>query len=320
MNQSPGTQMAQKTMPLDDTLSSSNFILTEAAVVEALRRDTSVSLHPLLEHALLIYDSKGLVVLSQLYKNFINIACKADTPILVCTPTWRANQERLQSAGIEADVNREATKFLLGLRREFSPFASSIFIGGLLGCKNDCYKPEEALTAAQAENFHSWQSSKLAEAGVDFLLAATLPSVSEAVGMALAMQKTEIPYILSFVINSSGLILDGTELAMAFKEIDAATRHRRPLGYMVNCAYPSFLHPDRQSDFVLQRMLGFQANASSKNHYELDGSESLQMDDIKDWGKHMIALNKKYKIKILGGCCGTSLQHLEYLVNGIQHA
>ena len=198
-------------------------------------------------------------------------------------------------------------------------FAPRIFVGGLLGCKNDCYKPEEALTTAQAENFHAWQSSKLAGAGVDFLLAATLPSVSEATGIALAMQQTKLPYILSFVINSSGLILDGTELAMAFKEIDAATRGHRPLGYMINCAYPSFLHPERQSGFVLQRLLGFQANASSKHHSELDGSQSLQMDDIKDWGYHMIALNKKYKIKVLGGCCGTSSQHLEYLVNGITH-
>jgi S-methylmethionine-dependent homocysteine/selenocysteine methylase len=319
MNQNHGIQPVEKIMPLRDTISSSGFILTEAAVAEALRRDISVSLHPLLEHTLLIYDSKGVVVLGQLYKSFINIAHQADIPILVCTPTWRANPERLQSAGIEANVNRDAAEFLLGLRKGFPTFAPSVYVGGLLGCKNDCYKPEEALTTAQAENFHSWQCRKLAGAGVDFLLAATLPSVSEASGIALAMQQIKLPYILSFVIDSSGLILDGTELAIAFKEIDAATRNHRPLGYMVNCAYPSFLNPDRQSGFVFQRLLGFQANASSKDHSKLDGSETLQMDDIHDWGNHMIALNKKYKIKVLGGCCGTSCHHLEYLVDGIRH-
>jgi S-methylmethionine-dependent homocysteine/selenocysteine methylase len=318
MNQNPGIQPVEKIMPLRDTISSSDFILTEAAVVEALRRDISVSLHPLLEHTLLIYDSKGVEVLGQLYKSFINIAHQADIPILVCTPTWRANPDRLQSAGIKVNVNRDAAKFLLGLKEGFPTFAPNIVVGGLLGCKNDCYKPEEALTTAQAENFHSWQCRQLAGAGVDFLLAATLPSVSEAIGIALAMQQTKLPYILSFVINSSGLILDGTELALAFKEIDAATRNQRPVGYMVNCAYPSFLKPDRQSGFVFKRLLGFQANASSKDHSELEGSETLQMDDIHDWGNHMIALNKKYKIKVLGGCCGTSYQHLEYLVNGLR--
>ncbi len=319
MNQGPRIQPAKNSMPLEDTIRSSDVILTEAAVVEALRRDTSISLHPRLEHTLLIYDLKGVAVLGQLYKNFINIAYKADIPILVCTPTWRANPERLQSAGIEANVNRDAAEFLLDIKNGFPTFAPSIFVGGLLGCKNDCYKPEDALTTAQAENFHSWQSRKLAESGVDFLLAATLPSVSEATGIALAMQQTKLPYLLSFVINSSGLILDGTELAAAFKEIDGAARNHRPLGYMVNCAYPSFLNPHRQSSFVFQRLLGFQANASSKDHSELDGCERLQRDDIYDWGNHMIALNKKYKIKVLGGCCGTSCQHLEYLVKGIRH-
>ena len=188
MNQDPGIHLAKNSMSLLDTISSSDFILTEAAVVEALRRDISVSLHPLLEHALLIYDSDGGLVLGQLYKSFIDIAYKADIPILVCAPTWRANPERLQAAGIEANVNRDGAKFILSLKKGFPNFAHSIFVGGLLGCKNDCYKPEEALTTAQAENFHSWQSRKLAGAGVDFLLAATMPAVSEATGIALATQ------------------------------------------------------------------------------------------------------------------------------------
>jgi S-methylmethionine-dependent homocysteine/selenocysteine methylase len=319
MNPDPGVHPETIRMSLINTLSSSDFILTEAAVIEALRRDISISLHPLLEHALLIYDSKGVGALSQLYKSFINIAYKADVPILVCTPTWRANPERLQSAGIEANVNRDGAAFILGLKKEFPAFAPRIFVGGLLGCKNDCYKPEEALPTAEAESFHAWQISKLAAAGVDFLMAATLPSVSEAAGIALAMQRTKLPYIISFVINSSGLILDGTELAVAFEKIDNAAVDHGPLGYMINCAYPSFLHPERQSNFVLRRLLGFQANASSKDHCDLDSSETLQMDDIHDWGQYMLTLNKKHRITVLGGCCGTSPQHLEYLVNDLCH-
>ena len=319
MNPDPGALPESKRMSLINAIASSDFILTEAAVIEALRRDISVSLHPLLEHALLIYDSKGKAALRQLYTSFINIACKADVPILVCTPTWRANPERLQSAGVEANVNCDGAKFILGLKKEFPIFAPRIFVGGLLGCKNDCYKPEESLPTAQAESFHTWQINRLAAAGLDFLMAATLPSVSEATGIAQAMQKTKLPYIISFVINSSGQILDGTELAVAFEEIDRAASDHRPLGYMINCAYPSFLRPERQSDFVLRRLLGFQANASSKDHRDLDGSETLQMDDIHDWGQYMLRLNKKYSLKVLGGCCGTSFQHLEYLVNGLRH-
>ncbi|MGR3176452.1 MAG: homocysteine S-methyltransferase family protein [Candidatus Anammoxibacter sp.] len=194
---------------------------------------------------------------------------------------------------------------------------SNIFISGLIGCKNDCYKPEEALSLNEAKDFHSWQISKLANAGVDYLFAATLPCLSEAEGIALAMKATGTPYIISFVINSTGLILDGTNLDKAFTKIDSLTKDAPPLGYMINCSYPSFLKPKNQTEHVLKRLIGFQANASSKNHSELDNNTELQVNDINEWGEQMITLNKQYGIKILGGCCGTNVKHLEYIVKAI---
>jgi homocysteine S-methyltransferase len=79
--------------------------------------------------------------------------------------------------------------------------------GGLLGCKNDCCKPDEGLLKSKATAFHNWQITRLAQAGVDFLLAATLPALPEATGIALAMGETDIPFIISFVINKEGTIL-----------------------------------------------------------------------------------------------------------------
>jgi S-methylmethionine-dependent homocysteine/selenocysteine methylase len=52
---------------------------------------------------------------------------------------------------------------------------------------------------------------------VDFLLGATLPAVSEATGIAIAMAETNIPYIISFVINREGKILDGNSLRARVK-------------------------------------------------------------------------------------------------------
>jgi len=41
------------------------------------------------------------------------------------------------------------------------------------------------------------------------------------------------------------------------------------------------------------------------------------MDDPSEWGNLMIELNKRYGVKILGGCCGTGKQHLQYIVDHI---
>ncbi|MBW2605783.1 MAG: homocysteine S-methyltransferase family protein [Deltaproteobacteria bacterium] len=303
-------------MNIQEILDNHNLILTEAAVIESLRRSGNVNLHPRLENALLIYKEGDKEELSKLYHDFIALACNADVPITICTPTWRANQERISEAHISDDINGDAVKFFRHLKESWGAQAANIFIGGLIGCKNDCYKPDEGLSEHDAKVFHSWQIHRLARAGVDFLMGATLPAISEATGIALSMMETKLPYIISFVINREGKILDGNSLEHAFQEIDTACS-TPPLGYMINCAYPSFLHADKQPRSVLSRLIGYQANASSLDQSDLDGAGTLRTNDVSDWGKLMIELNKKYGVKILGGCCGTGHEHLRYIVRNI---
>ena len=290
-----------------------DLILTEAAVIEFLSRDKSCAMHPSLENALLLYDFYGMQALTNLYGRFLQIAQDAGLPIMLCTPTWRANQHRLSEAQIDKDVNYDAVHFLRKLVANLNTHHNEVFIGGLIGCKNDCYKPTESLSAEDAENFHSWQIRKLAAADVDFLMAATLPALSEAAGIARAMAQTRKPYIISFVINRRGNLLDGNRLADAVAAIDADFKSP-PLGYMINCAYPTFLDPVTQPEAVLRRLIGFQANASSLDHDQLDNSPTSKSDPVSDWGARMLALNRSQKIKILGGCCGTRFEHLEYIV------
>jgi S-methylmethionine-dependent homocysteine/selenocysteine methylase len=295
-------------------LAENDLILAEAAIIEALRRSGRVQLHPRLENVLLIYNRIGKTELSQLCSKYISVAHKARVPIFVGTPTWRANKERLSEAGVSSDVNKDAVAFMKELRGNWISWQENIPIAGLISCKNDCYKPVEGLSSQDAYDFHSWQIEKLAEAGVDFLLAPTIPTLPEATGIALAMAKTDIPYIISFVISREGTILDGNSLEHCFCEIDAACA-KPPLGYMINCAYPSFLNAQEQPELVVSRLIGFQANASSLDHADLNGSATLQVEDISDWGNEMLKLNRKYGVKILGGCCGTGRQHLQYIVD-----
>ncbi|MCF8106433.1 MAG: homocysteine S-methyltransferase family protein [Desulfohalobiaceae bacterium] len=67
----------------------------------------------------------------------------------------------------------------------------------------------------------------------------------------------------------------------------------------------------------MSRFIGYQANASSLDHEDLDEAGELQGEDISDWGERMIELNRRYGLRILGGCCGTGLEHLQYLVDNI---
>lgn len=306
-------------MNMEKLLQENDYLLMEAAVIETLRRSGQVELHSRLENALLIYDPTARYHLSELYDGFIGVAAEANVPIVLTTPTWRANRRRLAESQISSDVNGDAVRFLRQVQAQWGEQTDRIAVGGLIGCRNDCYRPEEGLSTADATAFHAWQVDRLAAAGADFLMAATLPALPEAAGMARAMEGTGLPYIISFVMDRRGLILDGTSLETAIGTIDAACQ-RPPLGFMINCAYPSFLNAASQPATVMRRLAGYQANASSRDHDELDGADGLQMDAREDWGERMIGLNRNYGVKILGGCCGTGLEHLRYITGHIDRS
>jgi S-methylmethionine-dependent homocysteine/selenocysteine methylase len=297
---------------MDELLRHNDVILMEASIAECMRRMEGIVLHPTLVHTPLIYEEPGKRALGELYQAYIDIAFEAGKPLLILTPTWRASYTRVHESGINEKINLDAAQFLRQLRDQQGARKGTIRIGGLIGCKNDCYRPEEGLSVAEAEEFHAWQLAQLKRGGVDFLIAQTLPSVVEAIGIAKAMGRTGLPYIISFVIARDGLVLDGTDLETAIRTIDDAS-NRRPLGYMVNCAYPTFLHAEEQPPDVFKRLIGYQANASSLDHCDLDGSTRLHQEDTQAWGELMLELNKKYGVKIIGGCCGTGPEHLRYI-------
>ncbi|MEK7992122.1 MAG: homocysteine S-methyltransferase family protein [Thiotrichaceae bacterium] len=297
-------------------LQNNELILMEAAIVEQLRWHSDVQLHPLLSNAPLIY-STAREPLKQLYQQYMEIAHNADLAFLMCTPTWRANQERIAQAGNNAfqHINSDAVKFLREIQQT-SLQADKVKIGGMMSCKNDCYQPDAGLSTDEAKQFHQWQVEALTDAGVDFLFAVTLPNINEAVGIAQAMETTDTPYIISFVIARDGTLLDGTPLHIAIERIDSATK-KPALGFMINCAYPSFLCADEQQSQIFERLIGYQANASSLDHCDLDNATQLESNTVQDWGNEMLRFNQQFGLKILGGCCGTSAAHLRYLVKHV---
>jgi len=302
-------------MNILQTIENSPLILTECAISERLRRKSDVQLHPLLFNTPLIYDQTGRKRLREIYGEYRETALQAKLPILLCAPTWRVDQARIQTAGFALTLNQDALQFMKGLQNEWQDAHSPFFAGALIGPKNDCYTPAEALTRSEAKAYHSWQIEELSAGRADIIIAQTMPSISEAAGMADALSQTSTPYIISFVINRFGRVLDNTPLSEAIKKLDDSVA-RPPAGYMVNCVYPTFLQATEQSPKLFERLIGIQANSSSKDHDQLDGSENLLQDPLSDWGDRMLELNRKFGVKILGGCCGTDNSYLHYLATG----
>lgn len=295
-------------------------IITEGSIIERLKREFNYPLDDLLSNSTMIYDDFGKLLLEKIYREYIDIALSSDIPIMLLTPTWRANKERTIKANVNMKtINTDAIAFVNDIRKSYGNFSDIIYIGGLTGCKGDAYKPEEALSENDAYYFHLEQMQILAVVGVDFLLASTLPAISEAKGIARAMSETKKDYVISFIIRDNGKLLDGTSLIEAINIIDRSVL-TPPLFYLTNCVHPDVLHKsfddlEDKDDILRKRLFGIQANASSKSPEELDTLEQLDADSPLDWAKGMVDLNKKYNLKILGGCCGTDAKFISSIVD-----
>ena len=196
-------------IPFPEFLERHPFILGEGAVIERLRRNSDLELDPFIVNSAFIYDESKRAALESIYRQYLDIGFQYDLPLLLSTPTWRASRERIENTGYGGkDVNGDNFRFLDALRHRYGAYAQKVVICGLLSCRGDAYSPSEALTATDAQEFHTWQTMMLAEAGVDFLLAATLPTLREAMGLASALGATGKPWLLNQFSQSSRDILN----------------------------------------------------------------------------------------------------------------
>lgn len=301
-------------------LESSQCVLGEGAVIERLRRAGDFELDPYIVNSAFIYDEHKRAALEKIYREYIETGLEYNLPLILSTPTWRASRMRIKDAGYEAlDVNADNFRFLDGLRRSYGKYSHKIIICGLMSCRGDAYAPRDALGVNEAREFHRWQAEKLADSGVDFTLAATLPALDEAKGLALALADTGKPYIISFIVRPEGTMLDGTPLKSAIAVIDEAA-DPGPLAYMINCSHASFtkaalMHEKNSSSMVRERIIGLFANTAALSPEDLNNSTDLVEEDPGTFGQSVAELNRTPGLKILGGCCGTDNRHIRALAS-----
>lgn len=294
------------------------IVLGEGSMYERLRRGGSEAFDPEIAHAGMLYDETGRQVLAATHREYLDIGQRYGLPMVAGTPTWRANANRVEkSAHAGKRVNTDGCLFMKELRDSYGPDAAPILIAGITGPMGDGYKPEEAPDTDTAVTFHQPQIEALADAGIDFCKVQTLPSFAEARGISRVLAETGLPYVMSFVIRRDGCLLDGTPLDLVIETIDNETR-RAPQGYNINCVHTSVFSSalitirDRNAA-AAARVQGIDANTSAKTPEELDGLTEIDTEAPEDFGSNVFALRRAFGIAYLGGCCGSSTEHIAAL-------
>lgn len=305
-------------MKFDECLKYRDKILMEGALGERLKREYGLKFDEQVAMAKLIYDKQGAAALSNLWNEYIRIAKRYQLPFMATTPTRRANQERIKLSGGTEKTISDNVDFLRNMQKNSG---IEMYVGGLMGCKGDAYTGEGALEEEEAFEFHRWAAECFGRAQVDFLYAGIMPVLSEAAGMAKAMESTGVPYIISFTIQQDGRLIDGTTITDAIQYIDEVTKIP-PVCYMTNCVHPRIVmkalnQPFNKNQVVKSRFMGIQANTSALSYAELDGAAELAGSEPEEFAEEMMQLRNVGNFKIWGGCCGTDNRHMECVARGL---
>jgi homocysteine S-methyltransferase len=227
------------------------------------------------------------------------------------TNTFGANRLKLSSYGLESqvrEINEAAARIARQVAGDDHLVAGAV---GPLGVRIEPYGPTSVDEAFQA--FHE-QMSALKAGGVDCFLLETfgdLAEIAQAVRAARAVDPT-MPVIAQMTIGVDGRTSYGAspeDLARTLDKLDVDV-----IGLNCSVGPQAILEAIEKMAAVTRKKLSAQPNAGMPRDV---GGRSMYMaspEYMASYARHLIQAGAK----IVGGCCGTTPDHIRSIVSGVR--
>ena len=262
---------------------------------------------------------EGVDVLRKYFQTYAQLAVKFEVGLILETATWRSSPDWGRSLGYEdqtlLEVNRQSVRLLEEIRAEYETEHTPIVISGCVGPRGDGYLPDAEMSEKEAEDYHRPQVESFADTASDLVSAITMNYVEEAIGIAQAARKADIPVVIAFTVETDAKLPTGQTLGDAIDRVDYATSGY-PAYFMINCAHPThFDQVINGSEPWAERIRGLRANASRMSHAELNEASELDIGDPIELGRQYSSLRRQQlkHLNVMGGCCGTDARHIEQI-------
>ncbi|HXE74628.1 MAG TPA: homocysteine S-methyltransferase family protein [Candidatus Xenobia bacterium] len=169
-----------------------------------------------------------------------------------------------------------------------------------------CFRPDLAPSAEQAKREYKEIFQVMKDAGADLVLLETVNSIGEARAALEVAKSLDLPCWVSFVCDQQGLLFTGETLAQASATLE-------PLGMdaiLVNCA-----PPDDISAGIRALSSSAKVPFGAYPHIgRFDPPEWYFTDEYPPARYQQVAAQWKHSgARILGGCCGTTPDHIAAL-------
>src|SRR6267142_233065 len=254
-------------------------------------------------------------IIKDIHSSFLKVGCD-----VVETDTFGATRVVLAEYDLQdktAEINIAAAKLAKEVAQQFSTKDKPRFVAGSIG-------PTTKLPSLGHIKFDDMvagyveQAGALIEGGVDVLLVETSQDLLQAkaalVGVFEAMEKAgkRLPVTVQVTLEATGTMLLGTEIGAALTALEPFDVDIIGL----NCA----TGPKEMNDAV--RYLGVNStkyisvlpNAGLPQNEGGRAVYKLKPDELAQYHKHFIT---DFGVRIVGGCCGTTPEHLKAVVEAV---
>ncbi len=249
--------------------------------------------------------------LIQLQKEYLNAGSD-----IILAPTFTANRIKLKEYGLEEKVG-EYNKGLVALSKQAVKEANVIdrlvYVAGDLTMTGEQLYPIGNLSFEELVDVYKEQVMHLLLAGVDLFIVETMMSLQECRAAVLAIKELcDLPFMVSLTFNEDGRTLYGTspEVAMVvLQELGAAA-----VG--VNCS----TGPEKLCQ-VVEKMCSVAhipviAKPNAGLPVLIDGKTVFSMGPEEFADKMNLLIEAG--ANVLGGCCGTTPEHIRLLSENLK--
>lgn len=255
-------------------------------------------------------------VVQDLHRSFLEVGCDG-----VTTNSFSASRHVLDEFGLGSDVveiNRAAAAIARGVCDEFATADKPRFAVGSVGPGTKLPSLGQITWDDILESYRL-QTVGLLEGRVDLLNVETSQDILQAKAAicaatdAMEQVGRRVPIICSVTIETTGTMLIGTEIAAALATLEPYDQVQ-VIG--VNCA----TGPQEMSEHVrylgsaCNRYLLVQPNAGLPQVVDGQPHYTLTPQELARWQVEFVEVDG---VNIVGGCCGTTPEHLAAVVEAI---
>ena len=231
---------------------------------------------------------------------------------IILTNTFGCNRHRLKLHNAQARVHELASAAAQLARKVADNAGRPVIVAGSVGPTGELFEPLGALTEAEAIDTFAEQIQGLKDGGADVAWIETMSAPEEVRAAALAAIKVGMPYVATMSFDTAGRTMMGimpSALEQIFEGLDP-----QPLAIGANCGVGA-------SDMLVSvsEMKGFVTPIVAKGNCGIPRFEgvSIKYSGTPELMHTYAGMAVDAGVRIVGGCCGTSPEHLAAMRNAL---